>query len=561
MRWLPPLYVVVTIISAAVALVPDLSVYLVLFTLGLGLPLLFAPTVLLYMTASWPLLAAIHARRRPRRDIPVALFILVAVALLPGALSRVVAQMDAASFVKDDAGSRLSTSLRRLEIERPARFYGGRFDPLATAPCDALCQALLLNRELDEIRVSVRGASGSATGRSAVVYSYARRSGCPRAFASADLSLHETQRRASRGECIIAKIDAAWSPSPKLTVTTGRDWPASLAWLHRDRRFTRYELFESSQPGALRLALQTDLETSVLALPLTYGPLPSYGLEIRMGVRRTLFKPASQDIEAFLRRFTRLPVQPLLDSPEEPAIAAVERILSSSTSEPFGPELMASINRYIDKLSAISVPNDSQLSLLYRMMADARVTDHFRLSQYFQRRPHLAGPVIEPILELMERPAPESRGHDQSHLAWILVRTPIESLRPFASRILSTAALSTDWHYAPLMRIAGRLGTDPTELFLARLRGQQSHARANAIVGVCMADEPWRSRLVPEVEDILRRTTMQRYNGQTELGVALIMLGEESAAITAFIARLSEQDAARLRSDAANSRRYDCPRG
>jgi hypothetical protein len=423
-----------------------------------------------------------------------------------------------------------------------------------------LCQALLLNRELDEIRISAYEAYGTPTARANVVYAYARRPGCPRAFAYAEQSLRETQTRASRGECIIATVDGTWRASPKLVVASGTDWPARWHLLHTDRRFTRYELFESSEPRSRLVARQTDLSTSVVSVPLAYGPLPSYGLKIDMGVWRKSIQPAQADMETVLRRVIGLRVEPIPDSPTEPAIVTAQKILDSSGTELFGPELMVSINRVVDDMKRQETLSPADISFLQRLVADRRVSDHFQVYLVLQRWPAVGSGMIEPILDRLERVVPESTGHNHSHLAWILARAPIQALRPFAARIMSVAALSDQWHYAPLLRVAGQLGVDPTDLLTSRLLGPPSNGLENAVVAVCLADEPWRARLLPAVETVLERYSGRTYNGQKYLSIALLTLGENNQAAASLLARLPEPDAKRLRTEADYGQRHDCPR-
>jgi hypothetical protein len=556
LHWFLVLYVLVAVISAAVALIPGLATLVVVLTFGLGLVLLPAPTALIYMTALWP---AVLLRR-----VGLGLICALAVAVAPGMLSRWTADSDSKTVLAADIARKFSSPPRRIEFEQDVREttgYGDRIERLLNAPCEEMCQTLLLSRQVDEIRVTAIGAGTRAPrGQVSVVYSYQQRSGCPSAFSRGGLALPATEMRATLGECIVASVDAPWSDSARIVVTQGRDWTARASWLHDKRSFTRYEVYASSDTKAVPLARYTHLQTSVLSMPLVYGPIDSYGLQINLGFRRhqVTFNPS--DIGLVLRDALGFKTDALPASPVESAINTAHRILDGSGTEPFGPELMAPINRAVEEMKRRQTLSLADTSFLQRLVVDRRVNDHFQVYLLLERWPAAGSGMIEPILERLERPVAESTGHNHSHLAWILVRAPIESLRPFAPRIMLVAALSDEWHYAPLLRLTGRLGVDPTSLLLKRLRGASSHAREGAVIAVCLADEPWRERLLNEIEALLERSVVKRYDGQKELSVALFALGENNPTAAALLARLPEHDAERLRFDAARSGRHDCPR-
>jgi hypothetical protein len=492
-QWFLVLYVLVAVISAAFVLAPWVATLVVFLTFGLGLVLLPAPTALIYMTA---LLPAVLLQR-----IGLGLVCVFAVAVAPGMLSRWAASSDSKAILAADIANKFSSPPRRIEFEQSVREttgYGDRTERLLNAPCEALCQTLLLSRQVDQIRITAIGAGTRAPrGQVSVVYSYQQRSGCPSAFGRGGLALPATEMRATRGECIVAVIDAPWPSSAKIVVTQGRNWKAKTSWLHNRRSFTRFEVYRSDGTNAAPVARYTQLTTSVLSMPLVYGPVDSYGLQINLGFRRHSSVFNTTDIGGVLRDVLGLKTDSLPTSRPEPALETVNRILASHTEDKFGPETLTFINYYLDTIIKEERPINEHITLLEKLISDKRIDDHQRVGKLLQYNSNAAASMVEPLLQRLEKPVPEWQGHNHNVLAQILVQVPEERLRPVARRILAAAELSDQWHYAPLLRVVGRLGIDPQDLLLRRLNARSEAVRSAAMYGVCKAHEPWRARLMP----------------------------------------------------------------
>jgi hypothetical protein len=119
--------------------------------------------------------------------------------------NNIATRIAAANVAKDD---RLEPGRQRpptIEFVVPPPSLGS-LGPLMDAPCDAVCQRLLLGREVEWVRVSA--VSGPRTGsrrvRASQVYSLEAREPCPQAFADAEAVLPETQQAQAQGNCITA---------------------------------------------------------------------------------------------------------------------------------------------------------------------------------------------------------------------------------------------------------------------------------------------------------------------------------------------------------------------
>lgn len=544
MKFFAPLYVIVAGLAALFIIQPVTLVYALLFSFGFGFPLVFVPSAALYLTALWPAVLAKWRGFSWPRALAIAAAGVLAVALLPGMAARMLAGHDAAAVLSKDVLGRLASPPRAIEFEQVRRGDVVRVDSLRLAPCDALCQNLLLAREVDAIRISSLLLKRAPDVH--IVYTYEERPDCPRAFADAKTALKTTQHAASHGRCIIASIGAEWAPGTKILISETREgWRSTILLLHTAGDLTRYEVlvFEA---GAWQLrARTTELRTKVLRTPLLFGFPDSYGFNLRPGWERTLITYNNSDRTSVARASLGYRAEPGAEPPAELPIETITRILSRPGSEPFGPELMVPIDKHLKQMRTQKTLSPEDIKLLEILVADKRVTDHRELSLIMSRHPEAGAGMIKSILERLEVPTPEERGHNQAIMAWILARAPIGSLIPHAERILAVANSSGDWHIAPVLRVLGRIGVDPTELLRIRLRNRSHNVREQAAYAVCVADEIWGRELAPDLLAVLEAYRKRSLGGNSDIVWALKGLkrwGRGSEA-DQFEAQLSGMDA------------------
>ncbi|CAN7187915.1 hypothetical protein LJR090_000594 [Bosea sp. LjRoot90] len=557
-------------LSVVVAVLFVLSLYfpllLIVFTVVFLGFFFYAPTPLIYMTAIAPGFFLSRDMRDFRAGVILGIVGIVLVSAGPSLWGRWLAYRDAWPILAQDISGRLVAPPRRLEILSNSSGYGGPNDPLLNARCEEYCQTLLLNGEVDELRVtpiqeaydSPRDRKGGAARftitHSSVVYSYAKRWSCPKAFAQAEIALPATRLRALRGECIIATMGNAWLPSVRILVTRASDWlllekPAELG-----RSLIRFEVFGEGGSSTSPLARLTEMRASVPVFPLIYGAVSLSGSSM-LGLLKTQAVLKSADLGLVLRETLGFKLRALETPPEELPLDTIERLLSSPGSDAFGPELKVFISAYLGSLQGKKDLAPTDVRMLERLITDPRVTEQARIFEVMQKFDLIGAAAIEAILDRLQRPAPESIGHEQNQLVWILIRVPLNRLKPYGERLLATAALSDQWHYAPLLQVVGRFGIDPTGLLQSRLSSGRSARRDSAITGVCAADEPWRGQLLPAVETIVEEYRGQPDRGNSELVVGIFTLGEQNATAAGVLASMIEADRRRVLHQVAGMRR------
>jgi hypothetical protein len=143
---------------------PVLILYVLIFTFGLGFPLLFLNTVFLYIVAALPLFSMLRKVPFPRPAVVLAAASLIpAVAFIPPGLTKVLATWQMQQYRKDDLSAALAEAPKAVEIAGAQRYYGGPNSTLKNAPCETLCQSLLLSRSVDLVRVTRSPAVGPDT--------------------------------------------------------------------------------------------------------------------------------------------------------------------------------------------------------------------------------------------------------------------------------------------------------------------------------------------------------------------------------------------------------------
>lgn len=548
MKFFSIIYLIIAGLGLMFVWAPHTLVYALLLTFGLAYPLLYAPAAAVYLTALWP--AVLVQRINGSWGFPLALaaLCLSAVAFGPGLLANMIAPRDAAPILAQDIVARFGgPPPREIEFERPSRYQGGSDEPLQRADCDALCQTLLLTREVDSVRVT-----GIRYDRRPlhVVYSYQQRADCPRAFADAATALPATKMALSRGECIVPTINGPSTPNVKIvTSESGKGWASSSTLLHTAGDMTRFEVFVSEAGQWHLLSKTTELRTKVLRMPLLLGFPNSYGLELKPGWERAPVVFNKSDTTSVARASLGYRASPAPTPPPETPLDTIARILERPGTEPIGPELMAPINDYLTAMQKQATLSPADINLLERLVADRRITDHLRVSLVVQRHPQAGAGMVSSILDRLEIPIGEATGHNHNRLAWILVRVPIENLRPHAERILAAAEKSDQWHMSPLLIVVGRFDIDPTNLLRRGLAAASNTVREAAAAGVCLAADPWAAALTPDLRGILEFYRGRRHGGNKDLVLALRILhrsGYESE-IEPFLSSLPEHDAGRLR--------------
>ena len=200
---------------------PVLILYVLIFTFGLGFPLLFLNTVFLYYVAALPLLSMLRKLPFPRPVVVLAAASLIpAAAFIPPLLTMVLAPWQMQQYRKGDLRAALPEAPKAVEITGKQRYYAGSNSSLKNAPCDTLCQRLLLGGSVDLVRVTrvAHGPAASPIPSAQLDYRIEQRSDCPNAFGDDANVLPQTKDALAAGACFIARASDSTPVSTRVVL-------------------------------------------------------------------------------------------------------------------------------------------------------------------------------------------------------------------------------------------------------------------------------------------------------------------------------------------------------
>src|ERR1700746_1321330 len=217
-----PIYFIVIAVLAGIARTHGGALILLIVFLPLGLLTVAAPTILLYSLALVPLGAALRAPRQHIALIAAAALLPVTLAVAPGLLSEHEARDFAARMSAQDFDRSMASKPRSIELAADASsgiwIYGHSIGDRA-AWCNEICTHLLMNSEVDWVRMTTMPGRGRSNGPQSVIYRVEHREVCPEL--PADHGIEKALRdRLVAGDCLISAPDDGLVPDAILRLTT-----------------------------------------------------------------------------------------------------------------------------------------------------------------------------------------------------------------------------------------------------------------------------------------------------------------------------------------------------
>jgi hypothetical protein len=547
------LYIFTLIATAFFVINPSLLLLALYMTMGLALPLFFAPALALYMTVLLPGVAIAAFGGSRRIAALVAAIAVTATALIAPYTAQLIAERDAKTIATTNVIKKLSRIPPVIELHIPTPFYGGPDDALRNAPCESICQEMLLTKQVKVVRV-VGELNSKAV--NAVSYRLATLSSCPKAFADENIILDAVRRAASYGNCIVASPGGVLRGDAKLTKSIMRYDGKQATFFHVPKETVTYVLAESVYGQWIERSRFVEFKTAVLAIPL----LPSFE-NIGDSRARTDWTRTEKTFNQLTpRRVLELATSSKLAEPPKPLAEAdvefTKRVLARPGTAPFGPEIMGPINNYLMTLRGNHPISEGDGKILQSLLRDTRINGYVHVMGALEYHPELATPVVGDILTKLEVPVDESRGHDHNALAFILVRSPVAGLIPYSAQILRLARSTDQWHLSPLLHVVGNLSVDGTSLLAQRLHAVSPWTRGAAVRGVCLADAPQKQKLLPELKSVLAFYGGKNYGGNSDLELALVTLSQsgEVETVNNYLALTDDNDRKRLQWAIDNSK-------
>jgi hypothetical protein len=505
-------------------------------TFGLGIPLIFVGTALVYGLCARPAVLAWSGPASQR--VPAVVLSAVAVmalAVLPGLVGRMQAHFGVLSLGANDLVPAKPPAVQSLEIRRPASSYDGIFED--DIGCGSECRSVLAAGQVGWVRVAMLGSPGSST-----VY-----------------------RRADAGECGGDPVGKLVLPMSCVLVA---DDPGGVADLVI--RFDEVAKFNAGRGTFVtwhpaRSVIATHLEggkgVEILRQTGAVVEIPSIPAFVLM-MQFAQLDDTSQAIS--LRRalvtLGLIPAAKLADAPPprrrtwEDGIDAgmnreVEAVLNLSQVGPFNDDQSRVISDWLTAARQIKNWAPDQLALLRRIALDQRIRVPTNLDQIFERHREVTEALLPDILDLLEAHGVTDDYTAERQAAYTFDRIDPDLLAPYAQRILALREKDSKLR-GILLPAVGRLGVDPSSYLLpigydvegVGIRYPRVHA-------ACVAEIRWAPMLIAGLRDAvsenIQKPDISRASFREAALRALANLGDADF-VRQYLAQRGDADAKRL---------------
>ncbi|MBR0714457.1 hypothetical protein [Bradyrhizobium liaoningense] len=483
---------------------PTVLVVLVLFTFGVGLPLLYANTALIYLLAAAPALILMRSTPRNWRLIALAAIPLPVVVIGVPLLAETLTARHMQHHLSGDVSGSFAETPRSVELVSVAQYYADLSNPPKSAGCDTLCQRLLLSRRVDIVRVTRKTTERSVE----IDHVIEQRDTCPEAFGPNEVMLPETKDALVSGICFISRVASAEQMMARIEIENskfpepqnlGQDFARAVS----DVRSLQVLKISAPSPGGWSLKLQkTQVIFSHWMMPLNLFYAPCYGVcigaPVFMRSERTL---NSFDLVAIALQTLGIDNQKpnKLFSPADRVVTMLDRAGERLTDnqKQLVTDWVISLQCQNGKCPFVA---GKDAEVLLKLVQDRRVRDFRLMDNIIGRSRDVVVDHLDLFLDQMEARSADS--NFSGMVGTVIGRLDSKDLSPRGERILALI-MSSDWRWVGGIGAAsGRLGIDTTQLISERLRWLE--ASKTAALAACRADVAIGQKLVPVMLEYLR---------------------------------------------------------
>jgi hypothetical protein len=511
----------------------DVGLAVVMLTLGLGFPLVFSATGLLYALCAAPAVALWEEGRSARATgLALAIFIIAGVAYAPNHFGLQQAERSARSLMSRDHTPNAAVAAASLEIRRPENSYDGTF--IGQDACGAECRAALAGGVLQWVRVvmdrpsSVRGVTNGAFYRALHGPDCAIPGGAiPTASAVCVVVAEDTRAPA---ELTISFEDLPLAPT--------KPAPMQLSRITSARAVVAFRSIGGEPQEVLR---RTEVTYTVPVAPTLVGPrfdgMHSEGVDFAP-TWRTVNKITLAGVLAQLG----YPSAATADAMPKPSFGDDWRtgvndemtremiaVLDLPRTEPFNPQQMKPVSNWIGHARNVKDWTPDLVALLRRVARDRRIREPTSFGGVFASRPEVTEALLPDVLD---RIAEDGINNDYTPAREAAYTFPILDaalLKPYAARIVGLLEQSNDVR-AILLPAIGRLGVDPLPYltpFSDDLSKRSSYSTNPRVVGACRAEKTWAPELIGPLREELESSQALRDRDRRNLILkALVNLGD-----------------------------------
>jgi hypothetical protein len=543
------IYVVAMAVVGAVAMlmsVDGIAIVVLFLTLGLGIPLIFAATLLPYMACFLPVVLALPRKGTALAALPLSIALAAAWWTLPNWQSMRQAEATAAALTAQDIVPPSPVAARGFELRRKRSFqYGMGSQVLPEEPCSAFCRSLLIGGEADWVRIVMtdadkdKGSTFYGTGN-ATLYVAASGAGC----ASPGDPVHEDAR------CVVFAPDHGEPAGlvAEITESTGiKRLKLGVGTLFRPTGERVVTMQQRRDGGPVEVLRHTELQLGVIMKGSVLGPrffgMGSGGLEFVRTSRQ--FNKA--DFFALLRsagyKLADIPEAKPADgqtpSWRDPPGADLSRqvasLLDMPGEAPFNAEQSRAVGDWIMHARSYKEWPPERIDLLRRIVRDERVTYAAFFDQVFSRNPKLSAALMPDVLGRIEVMG-EERNLDPGYegaLAMQYIDPAI--LTPHASRILPL--VTRPGRVGEVMiNAVGRVGVDPAPYLQPMRKEEDGRVIGSKAHAACLAEAKWGPSLVPMLRALVTEQELARPRAEIESVLKALLRHGDTAFVEQSIA-------------------------
>lgn len=480
---------------------PGLLIFIVMFTFGAGLLLLYANTALIYLLAAAPALILLKLTPRNWRLIGLAAIPILVVAIGVPLLTETLTARHVQHYLSGDVGGSFAETPRSVELVSAAQYYAGLSDPPKSAGCDTLCQRLLLSRRVDIVRVTRKSTEQS------IDHVIEQRNTCPEAFGPNEPMLPETKDALVSGTCFISRVASAEPMMARIEFennksTAPQNLVEDFSRAVNDVRSLQVLMISAASPGGWSFKLKkTQVTFSHWMMPLNLSYAPCYGVCIGPPV----FMRSERTLNGFDLVAVALKTLGIDNQKPKELFSAAGRVTAmlDRAGERLTDNQKQLVTDWVESLQCRNgkcppvVGKDAEV--LLQLVQDRRFR-YFRLMDSLIGRSR--GVVADHLDLFLDQMETRSDSNFSGMIGSVIARLDGKYLHPRGDRILALI-MNSDWRWVGGIGAAsGRLGIDTTQLISERLGWPE--ASKTAALAACTADVAIGERLVPAMLDYLR---------------------------------------------------------
>lgn len=478
--------------------IPDVGSSVMLMTLGLGAPLVFSGTGVLYALCAFPLpFLWDEEPNGPLVGAMLAGALIVICAFTPYFLGPRWAETMAQGFRAADHSPTDPVGAATIEIRRPSQSFDHTF--AGQEACGAECRGVLSEGAVRWVRVVMVDAWAHKQ-ESSTFYRALHGGECAVPGGSNSEGAICVVMAPDTGEAAELTIEFETPPSVGGGAT-------ELAVLRGARAVVAYRTQAGRAEEVLR---QTEVTFETPDWPTLLGPqfqgLHSHGID--MVRKSTSINPITLGGVLTQLGYSVAP----LPSARRPAPSTADwrqsidddmtremvAVLDLPQTEPFNSEQMRPIFNWIAHARAVKDWTPELIALLRRFVRDPRIRAPTPFDQIFERNPNVAKALMSDVLDVI---ATAGIGRDYTparQAAYTFARLDSKILKPNADRFVALLDHGRDVR-AILLPAIGLVGVDPSPYLLpidADRTDPSPYSQNPRVVGACRAEKIWAPQLI-----------------------------------------------------------------